>query len=182
MGKLYDQRDLEFDLDMLDKMEQGLSADIVAGTISGFAVRGLVSQFDKERRVCRMKLLNSGALMRDLRHAERLANACPCPHHKRQFGLLCKRAKAMAEENEARRATLGIVRTDDAATHDGACNQWETWYFSDKREGVWPGDAAYALREYGNLGYRGWLQMLLENEEIPQADYAAELRRLGGAQ
>lgn len=200
MGKLYDKRDLEFDLGVIDKLEQQTSAEILAGTFPALKASEVSRIFDEERQHCKMKRLRSTQLVADLRGALAIWRACPhcttdaagrqrgCKAH----NLILRRAKSAihwaAEDNLQRRINSGQQREDDAP-HDGACNKWESWYFKDRREGIWPGTLAHTyngpeldkLREqYGSLDYRGWLRFVYENEEMTHPEYASELRRLRG--
>lgn len=159
-----------------------------------------VGQFEKLRRASRMKLLKTGQLMQDARWANSQIKACShchldadgrhrlCNQHK-DFGIVFKRLKWAGEDNMATRlAQPGRVWGDeDPLEHQGGLNEWESWYNRDKKEGVWPGTHAYTgsqqdvenlRREYGSLDYRGWLQFLLEEEEIPYSEYLKEKERL----
>lgn len=197
MGKLYDKQDMEFDVAQIDKLEQENSAQIANGTFPALKARLAADLFEKSRMRCKMTMLRSFQLLADLRGALALFKKCPhcveasgkqkpCNAH-RDIVQGAKKAVFWAgEENLARRATLGISLADDEPT-PGAdepanpLNEWETWYYSDRRNGVWPGDAAYAVAQYGSADYRGWLQMLLEEEEIPLEAFHTEQERLRGA-
>jgi len=211
MGKLYDKRDLAFDLGRIDTLEQQLHKKIANGVLSAFVlstplesfdsngklvVVTVRDSFDKERQSCRMRLLQSGQLIRDLRYALGCFNRCPrchmnekgqrkwCEsHYKMRFIL--RRIHDAVEENKALRALQG--RSDDEEElHSTELSKWESWYWSDRREGIWPGSKAYSgtqsdlekLKEdWGSLDYSGWLRMLLANEEIPQAEFNSEQAR-----
>lgn len=203
MGKLYDRGDLRYDLDEIDKLEQGISQQILAGTFPAQKSTQAIELCDKERTRCKMRLLRSGALMRDLRAALKLFNACPhcftdeatgkqhaCGAHKESLSKAKQAIHFAIEENTARRLAAGRTRPDEDGEVEGNLNEYETWYFSDRREGIWPGSPAFPLdqetvrkykEQYGSLDYRGWLQMLLQEEEIPYPCYVAELERLRGA-
>jgi hypothetical protein len=195
MGKLYDRRDLEFDLHAIDDLEAGISRQVLAGTFPACRVPETVRLFEKERQRCKMQLLRTGQLISDLTHAMRLFRMCPhcatttggkqmpCSAHK----LIVHKAKQAvhfaAEDNLARRMAAGQVRGDDG--HDGACNTWEAQYWNDRRNKAWPGQSpeelAYNKETFGSLDYRGWLQMMRYSaEEISDADYASEQKRLRG--
>jgi hypothetical protein len=182
-------------------MEQQVSAQIAVGTFNPLNSKQAVELLDKERQVCKMRLLRSSQLIGDLRYALGRFRACPhcqmvggkqrpCGAHKLQL-LKAKRAiHWAAEDNLARRAAAGTMRPDDEGElHDGAPNEWEAWYFADRRLGIWPGtkdstftqsELARMKEQYGSLDYRGWLQMLLEEEEITLPAYTTELSRLRG--
>jgi hypothetical protein len=191
MGKLYDKRDCEFDLAQIDKLEQEVSSQVLAGTFDALKVPLTVALFEKERVRCRMEVLRSGSLVRDLRGALALFRACPhcttnalgkqrpCGAHAAIVGKAKRAIHYAVEDNQAKRAANGTTRDADE-THDGALNEWETWYYADRRNGVWPGDVAYVREQYGSADYRGWLTMLLQEEEIPYAVYHSELVRLRG--
>lgn len=202
MGKLYDRIDRDFDVERINRMEQQLSADIANGVVSGMVLNEVTyvgrrsmqirDSFDALRKSFDMQLLASGNLMRDLRYALRTFDRCTrchldkngkrkwCEAHFKMRYIL-KNVHDAAEENLARRATLGIVH-DDADAPAEELNELETWYYSDRREGVWPGKTpevlAYNKEQYGSLDYRGWLTMLLQEEEITFAAYENELARL----
>lgn len=194
MGKLYDKRDLEFDLDTIERMQQETSRQILAGTFPAMKARQLDELFEKERQRSKMQLLRTSQLVADLRSALGVFHACPhCATSSDGKQRACKahaafltRAKRAihwaAQDNLARRDAAGVSRGDDeaAAAHNGELNEWEAWYYSDRREGVWPGDTNYNLAQYGSLDYRGWLAMLLEEEEISYEDYTKEMQRLKG--
>lgn len=202
MGKLYDRRDRDYELGVIDQLESHLSSQVLAGTIDALHVPETVELFLRSRQACNMKLLRSGQLMRDLRAAERSFNRVPSESNKFRFSL-CKKAVYWAgKENLERRASEGQLRPGDVVEnsteanwgtregksaipvgtgHDGSCNMWEKWYLSDLREGIWPGLTTDERREndldYGQ-GYMGWLRMLKFNEEIEERDFRSELARL----
>lgn len=193
MGKLYDRRDLEHDLEDIDRCEQENSQQIAAGTFPGFKAGAANRIFDEERQRAKMRLLRTSQLVSDLRFALALWRGCPkcytdaqgkqrgCKAH----AFILRRAKNAihwaTQDNLAKRISSGRERPDEQA-HDGSCNKWEQWYFRDKREGAWPvgGDSAWTKEQYGALDYRGWLQMLFEEEEITYPELAAEKARLRG--
>lgn len=194
MGKLYDRKDMEFELQLLDQTEQELSGKILRGEFDPLRSKQATELIDKQRSRCRMNLLRSGQLMRDLRYALSVFNRCPscftdaekkrrpCPQHK----VLVKKASSAVYwaglDNAPLRAAQGRPEDGEDFAHDGACNEWEQWYFRDLREKVWPGQTQderdYNKNEYGSIDYRGWLAMLLENEELSYAAYQSELARL----
>jgi hypothetical protein len=58
-------------------------------------------------------------------------------------------------------------------------NQWEAEYHRDKAGGAWtPDDAKHYDTEYS---YFGWLEMLLQNEEITADEYLSERQRVRAA-
>jgi hypothetical protein len=207
MGKLYDRRDMEFELREIDKLEVRAGQTLAPidfakldGTMkrhedrSGkrtFRYSGSI--FEKARRSARMQLLRSGSLMRDLRYAMGLFKSCahcftdaqqrrrPCDKHR---AIVQKASSAVywaGQDNLELRAAQG--RTDEAEeVHDGGCNELEQWYYQDKRDKVWPGVTpealAYNKERYDSLGYVGWLNMLLDEEEISLSQHQAELVRL----
>jgi hypothetical protein len=196
VGKLYDRRDLEFDLHAIDDLEAGISRQVLAGTFPACKVPETVRLFEKERQRCKMQLLRTGQLISDLTHAMRLFRMCPhcatttggkqlpCSTHK----LIVHKAKQAvhfaAEDNLARRMAAGQMRSeDDDSTHDGSSNQWETLYWADRRNKVWPGQSRdeleYNREQFGSLDYRGWLEMMRWSaEEISETEYSTELARL----
>lgn len=203
MGKLYDRRDMEFDLGVIDRLEQETSQQILAGTLSALKSKLIIDLFDKERQKCKMQLLRTSQLVADLRSALALFRACPhcvtnaagkqrpCDAHKAILGRAKRAVKFAADENLARRAANGQMRPGDEVFHDGAPNRWEAWYWADRKVGVWPGTHAWTgtqsdldkMREqYDSLDYRGWLKMLLQEEEISYPEYCLEMERLRGAQ
>lgn len=160
-----------------------------------------VGYFEKLRRASRMKLLKTGQLMSDLRVAMALFKACPycsetqgklriCQVHKKQVNGAMMAVKWAGEENMATRlAQPGRVWGDEEPTSQAerGLNHWEQWYYNDKKEGVWPGTLAYTgsqqdvdnlRKEYGSLDYRGWLQFIFEEEEIPYEEFLREKARL----
>jgi hypothetical protein len=158
-----------------------------------------VGQFETLRRRSRMKLLKTGQLMADLRYAMSLFKACPkcvlvegqhraCEAHRKIVRTAMLAVKYAGEDNMATRLAQGRVwGEEDPTERHSSLNEWEQWYLKDKREGVWPGTHAYTgsatnldwlKREYGSLDYRGWLAMMLEEEEIPLREYECEKARL----
>jgi len=195
VGKLYDKRDMAFDLDCIDRMEQANSQQILAGTFPAMKAKEALELFAAERQHCKMLYLRSKQLVADLRNALRMFRNCPrcfedaagkqkaCSAH---FHILraAKRAVHYAvEDNLARRNASGQQRSDEEI-HDGSLNEWETWYYKDRRTGCWPGSnadmVAYNQEHFDTLDYRGWLRMMLFNEEIPLEDYVKEQKRLRG--
>jgi hypothetical protein len=194
MGKLYDRTDKAFDLDMLLDMEHRLSRYVVAGTLGAFEVQKLQQEIDAERQACNMRLLRTGQLIADMNYAKRTVKRCPHCHEDQKGKMRCCVAhralwhraimsiKWAAEENLARRASLGQMRSEDPE-HEGSCNKWEQLYFEDKRNKVWPGQSrdelAYNKEQFGSLDYRGWLHMMRHSaEEISEQDFRTELERL----
>lgn len=212
MGRLYDRTDLEWELDHIERLEQETNAKIARGELSGMAISELNHSsewrlgrygrekacrtiFDQERQRARMRLLRTGQLISDFSHAKRVTRACgachtdatgrvkACPLHKRIWRQATLAIKFAAEENELRRISLGQPTRPDDAPHDGACNHWEAWYFSDRRDGIWPGqtaqELAYNKEAFESLDYRGWLNMMRYSaEEISEEDFRQELKRL----
>jgi len=132
--------------------------------------------------------------MADLRGAMSLFRACPhcfeedgrrraCDAHKAIVNAAMLAVKWAGEDNMATRLAQGRVWGDEEprTAEDRHLNEWERWYYRDKKEGIWPGDATWAKREFGDLGYRGWLQFIFEEEEISYADYVGEKERLDAA-
>jgi hypothetical protein len=206
LTKLFDQKDLEWELAQIDLFEQQTSA-----TLTGFEVARLdgVGQSDryrlmrsktgvdlgelaKLRRRSRMKLLKSGQLMADARYANAVIRACArcvegekrryCEAH-RSFGIVFKRLKWAGEDNMPTRLAQGRVWGDEEpkTAEERSLNEWEQMYYRDRREGSWPWvSATWSKREYGDLGYRGWLEFIHEEGEMPYPEYVAEKARLQG--
>lgn len=190
MGKLYDKQDMEYDLACIDKLEQGISQQIIAGTFPALRAKQATDECEKERQRCKMKLLRSGQLVADLRGAMALFRACPhcyeaggkqhpCDAHKLLVNKAKRAIKFAVDDNEARRGAMGQTRNDE---HNSECNEWETWYWADKRNHVWPGNTpeelAYNKEQFDRLDYRGWLNMLYFNEEMSYDEFRGELARL----
>jgi len=215
MGKLYDRRDLEWELDYIERLEREYHIAVANGEIPAMSLGEInistkwgvgrygrekqpVTVFDKERQRAKMRLLRTGQLISDFSHAKRVTRACggchvgadgkvkACDVHKTMWRQATLNLKFAAEENEARRVALGQPARNDDAPHESECNAWERWYFSDKRDGVWPGrtpeQLAYNKEQFERLDYRGWLNMMrYDAEEMSEEEFRSELRRLGGA-
>jgi len=153
--------------------------------------------FDAERQRAKMRLLRTGQLISDFGWAKRLTGACgsclkdakgkvkACAVHRPIWRKATQAIKYAAEENEARRIALKQPERHGEENHESNCNQWETAYFADRRIGAWPGQSreelAYNKENFESLDYRGWLNMMRYSaEEISEADFRSELRRLGG--
>ena len=94
-----------------------------------------------------------------------------------------KRLKWAGEDNMPTRLAQGRVWGDEEpkTAEERSLNEWEQMYYRDRREGSWPWvSATWSKREYGDLGYRGWLEFLYEEGEMPYPDYLAEKARLQG--
>lgn len=81
---LYSRADLERDLDALDRLDAQLSRDVAAGDLTGFQLIHFQAEIERKRRRLRMKLLNSGQLVQDLRHAKRQVQAATTEHAKKR--------------------------------------------------------------------------------------------------
>jgi hypothetical protein len=92
------------------------------------------------------------------------------------------------EHNISERNTRGQHRAEGVVTAkealeglpessgDNPLNKWESLYQRDKSNGAW---LVADARLYDTThDYKGWLEMLLQNEEITEADYLEELRRM----
>jgi hypothetical protein len=197
VGNLYDKRDLEHDLGEIDKLEQTVSRNIVDGTFDAMHAAQADSLFEAERRRCKIRKLRSDQLISDLRVALALYRACPhchdapngrqrpCGAHKAIVNGAKKAIHWATQDNLGRRAAAGTSRPDeDGDASSGECNQWETWYYADRRAGIWPGETSAAIEynkeHYDTLDYRGWLRMLLHEEEISLDEYQGEMARLRG--
>ncbi|SRR6266404_5193762 len=100
MGRLYDKRDLAFNLDYWDRQEQLLHMDIANGLVGGDVLDRIIVEsrahqpepchkgcgcrsyrvregFDLERKRERMKLLRTGSLLRELDMQRQLFKNCP---------------------------------------------------------------------------------------------------------
>lgn len=208
MGKLFDRTDHLWEMDQINFAEQDANATLTGfqlarlddiGRSDRFRLErsktgGGVGAFEKLRRQSRMKLLKTGQLMSDLRVAMAIFRACahcteqagrrrPCGQHKARINGCLLAVKYAGEDNMPTRLAQGRVWGDDEPIpiEEKALNEWEQWYYRDRKEGIWPGDAAWAKREFGSLGYRGWLQMLFEESEIGYADFVAEKARINAA-
>ena len=161
--------------------------------------------FELERKRERMKLLRTGSLLRELDTQRKLFRACsncyvgvgtrgkskgksvdrPCEVH----GPGLKAAKSAVywagEHNIAERNARGQRRAEGVVTAQEALegiprnsnelNKWEAWHLEDVKAGIWPQSAS----DYDTTpDYKGWLEMLLQNEEIDEPEYLAELKRL----
>lgn len=107
MGRLYDKRDLAFNMDYWDRREQQLHADIANGLISAGFLDQVITEsrehagepchkgcgcrsyrvregFDLERKRERMKLLRTGSLLGDLSFAQSNFDKCPSCHMERR--------------------------------------------------------------------------------------------------
>lgn len=192
LGKLYDQVDKNWDIKLLDAMELDISRYIAAGTLSAFEAKGLQDDIDKQRKRCQMLLLRTGQLISDMAYAKRVCKACPhclettkgmkaCVAHRPIWRKATLAIKYAAEENLGRRAASGQPPRVET-THSGELNKWEEWYFRDKRDKVWPGRTPELLAKnkemFERLDYRGWLNMMRYEEEIPESEFQAELVRL----
>jgi hypothetical protein len=116
----------------------------------------------------------------------------PCADHEEGY----KKAKSdvwwAGEHNEAERVARGQIRTDTDTTPEGheqlavegstntldtnPLNKWEARYQRDKAEDLW--SARDAKRYEVQPDYKGWLRMLLEEEEMTEKEYLDELQRL----
>lgn len=216
MGKLYNPRDLEFDLARIDRLEADAQRTLdplklaqldgrcrtIENRDGKRSYRYSGSVFDTVRQSCKMQLLRTRQVIRDLAYARSVIQACGrcftdadgntryCGPHRKYIALF-RMVKMMGEENVAKRLSEGRPAEDGTEERDGSLNKWEEWYFRDRLEGVWPGhmppvkewtpDELGALKEqYGSLDYRGWLTMVLQEEEITAVEYSNELARLRG--
>ena len=197
MGKLYDRRDLDFDLCEIDKLESRLSIVLAAGRGNAISFAALdkygwtdittgkdgrqrckTLTWDGLRNGARMRLLATGALIRDLRAAEARFNAAPTHTNKRVLGLIKTRVHWAGIYNLERRERLGVPWADDVGPeveHDGACNDLERKFFDDRRRGAWPFEESG--RCYG-AGYSGWLHWQLHRDGADVNEVRQELARL----
>lgn len=162
----------------------------------------LKEAFELERKRERFKLLRSGQLLHNLDVWEKLFKACskcyvgwsrgktknmPCPEHEEGYRKAKSDVYWAGENNIAERNLRGQHRVETpapsqevleglpASTGTNELNKWETWYQRDKAEGNWPADAkTYDV----DPDYKGWLNMLLQNEEMTEHEYLTELGRL----
>jgi hypothetical protein len=122
----------------------------------------------------------------------------PCADHEEGY----KKAKSdvwwAGERNIEERAARGQVRTDDSPESQGQAgletlqrvddpfgrtsittnplNKWEARFQRDKAQDLWT--ERDARRYEVQPDYRGWLRMLLEEEELTEKEYLDEVQRL----
>lgn len=177
MGKLYDRKDLEYELNLVDRAEQEAQRKLTPFMLAKLDGKGITEtrtiqhgkdtglihtvnvSWDSLRKSCRMKLLKTGQLMSDWNYCLGQFNGCPrchydaqgkrkaCPQHAGMLRIAGMRLKEAADANEQLRREQGRTWGDDEDTHDGSCNNLEQWYFKDRREEVWPGKTTDA-RQY----------------------------------
>lgn len=150
-----------------------------------------VGYFEKLRRASRMKLLQTGSLMSDLRAIRAICKACPkcyedetgltkgCELHRKRLYKVMKAIKYAGEANMGTRLAQGRVWGEDEAEltrDDRGLNKFEKWYSDDKRDGQWTG--LDAKRYDVPFTYLGWLEARLEDEEITFPEFSAEKARL----
>lgn len=66
---LYNRQRMEIELEHLDQLDQEVSARVANGEMDGFEARRMGAKLERMRRGCRMKLVNTGQLVGDLRAA-----------------------------------------------------------------------------------------------------------------
>lgn len=117
----------------------------------------------------------------------------PCAEHETGY----KKAKSdvwwAGERNIEERMARGQVRTDDGDTvpvgtetlqvvgqtktlETNPLNKWEAAYQRDKASNAWTQEDAKLYEVQPD--YKGWLRMMLENEEMSEKEYLTELQRL----
>jgi hypothetical protein len=200
---LYNRRDMEYDIAAIDRLEQELHAKIARGELPGMVLDEVITEerpeyqdgrptgktklvayrvrdaFELERRRCRMRLLNSGALIRDLRAAERAFANVPSQTNKEALERAKLRVFRAAGANNRRRKTLGIpIGTDTEPLAPGSgeeLSDLEHAYYQDRAAHRWP------IRDSNGAwvsGYRAWLQHRLDSGTISLDAYRAERGRL----
>lgn len=120
----------------------------------------------------------------------------PCDEHSVGYRTAKSAVYWAGERNLAERNERGQVRAEGVVTAQEALegveptiadrnepqnppNKWEVQYATDKAEGMWPGPANERARIYEvEPNYKGWLRMLLEEEEMTETEYLQELQRL----
>lgn len=205
MSKLFDKIDHAWELAQIDRAEQQASGSMTGFELARLDDVGQSERyrlmrsktgspsgnFQKLRARSRMKLLKTGQLMSDLRRAMSIARGCPkcdvdgektrtCDAHRSMVRGCIMAVKYAGEDNMPTRLAQGRVWGDEERlpAEERGLNKWEKWYYEDRRAGIWPGDATWAKREFGSLDYRGWLEMVKEESEIPYEEYLSEKRRL----
>jgi hypothetical protein len=235
MGRLYDRRDLEWNLNYWNRLESRLNADIANGLMPASTLNAIITyrgsstpqpgwprgkpdrhvalkdSFELERKRERMKLLRTGQLLRDLDYWRKAFLACKdcystktaegknkdvaCDEHNEGLSGAKSAVYWAGEHNEEERAARGQIRPKEVSTvlttedeaflkslgispsaeGENPLNKWESWYQRDKAAQSWPRDAS----QYDvTPDYKGWLNMLLQNEEMTEREYLAELQRL----
>jgi hypothetical protein len=155
----------------------------------------------------RFKLLRTGMLLSNLKAWAAIFKACPNCHQevskKAKSGLKdvpCSaheegylKAKSdvwwAGEHNVEERLARGQIRAQGIVTAQEAVeglvastftenplNKWESAYQRDKAQQAWTADDARIYEVEPN--YKGWLRMMLENEEMSEGEYLDELGRL----
>jgi hypothetical protein len=84
---------------------------------------------------------------------------------------LRKNVKDLSKDENKVPTLEGLPESSD----DGALNKWEEWYQRDYAEERWT--RADALLYHTTPDYSGWLDMLMQNEEMTKAEYLAESQR-----
>jgi hypothetical protein len=217
MSKLFDKKDHAWELAQIDRAEQEAASQLTGFELARMEDVGrsalyrlsrsklgpAVGAFEKLRSRSRMKLLKTVQLMNDLRQAMALFKACPhckedakglhaCEAHRKIVRGSMLAVKYAGEDNMPTRLAQGRVWGDEepVPAHERQLNEWEAWYYRDKRDGIWPGTMAYTgsvddvaklRQEYGSVDYKGWLQFIFEEEEISYGDFIAEKERLNAA-
>jgi hypothetical protein len=119
----------------------------------------------------------------------------PCTEHEAGYKKARSDVWWAGERNQEERAARGQVRTDenpDAKSTEtlervealrgsktletNPLNKWEAQYQRDKASDSWTAQDARLYEVECN--YKGWLRMLLENEEMTEKEYLQELDRL----
>lgn len=67
---LYSRKQMEADLDELDQLDQEVSKLVAEGVKDGFWAIRAGARIEKQRKRLRMKLLNAGQMIQDLKHAQ----------------------------------------------------------------------------------------------------------------
>lgn len=188
---LYNKRDLEFDLDCLDRLEQETNAKMLTSPGLAMNAKLLGQLFDKERRRCRMRLLNSGSLIGDLRAAEKEFDRVPSESNKERRERMFKRVIRAAGANNQRHKTTGLAERKPAEpgaeTDEHGCSSLERAFFADVRPRPdpllgctiaprWPyegceHDYPESDRNGQTRGYLAWLHWKFEKGEITRKEY-----------
>lgn len=147
------------------------------------------------------KLMKTGQLIGNLKAWETIFKACPnCYvriYRRKEFDLPCdehafgyRKAKSdvwwAGEHNIEERDARGQVRAEGLETPmvnkdepQNPLNKWEVLYAEDKASGAWPGTNGDMARYYEvEPTYKGWLRMILEEEEMTETEYLGEMQRL----
>jgi hypothetical protein len=164
--------------------------------------------FELERKRERMKLLRTGQLLHELGIWRKRFLACKdcystktpegknrdvaCDEHNEGLSRAKSDVYWAGRHNEEERASRGQRRNELALPTQEASvphtpganelNKWETLYQRDKAEGAWPlTPGEQRLYDVEN-SYRGFLNKLLQDEEMSETEYLGELQRLRNEQ